>query len=427
MNRIKTMLALICASTVLHAQASLVILDKIVAIVDEDVVMLSELELRQNTIRAQLTAAGQQVPPDDILTSQIVERLIVESLQLQMADRAGVRISDEELNSAMESIALQNNLSLTEFRLAIENDGISYGEMRDQIRREIAINRVQQGIMRRRIQISEQEINSFLATELGETLTADEYRLAHILLPIPDNANSAQIADIRQQAQDLIEAVEQGADFQSLAVERSAGQNALEGGDLGWRKAAQLPTMFSDIAPQMNTSEVRGPIKSGSGYHIIKLLEKRGAKAEGQVAQTEIRHVLIQTSEIRTEQEAREFAESLREEVINGREFAELAKLHSDDPGSALSGGDLGWNRAGTFVDEFEAHVIRAEINELSPVFQTMHGFHFLEVTGRRVEDFSERFRMGQAENFLRNQKFDEELENWIREIREDAFVEIRI
>ena len=172
---------------------------------------------------------------------------------------------------------------------------------------------------------------------------------------------------------------------------------------------------------------VRGPIKSGSGYHIIKLLEKRGAKAEGQVAQTEIRHVLIQTSEIRTEQEAREFAESLREEVINGREFAELAKLHSDDPGSALSGGDLGWNRAGTFVDEFEAHVIRAEINELSPVFQTMHGFHFLEVTGRRVEDFSERFRMGQAENFLRNQKFDEELENWIREIREDAFVEIRI
>ncbi len=185
--------------------------------------------------------------------------------------------------------------------------------------------------------------------------------------------------------------------------------------------------MFSDVAQQMQIGDVRGPIKSGSGFHLIKLLQKRGAQAEGQVAQTRVRHVLVQPSEIRSEQEARELAETLREEVAQGRDFDEVAKLYSDDPGSALSGGDLGWNRSGTFVPEFENTMRQMEIDELSDVFRTVHGYHFLEVTGRRVEDFSDRFKMGQAENYLRNQKFDEELENWIRELREDAFVEIRI
>lgn len=411
-----------------HAQAKLVILDKIAAVVDEDVVLQSEVEQRLQAVKAQLQSTPRgQLPPEDVLRKQILERLIVESLQLQMAERAGVRISDEELNEAMRRIAAQNQMTLEQFRRAIEADGISYVEMREQIRREIAITRVQQGVMRNRIQISEQEIKDFLSSEVGQVVTADEYRLAHILLPIPEEATAEEIRSVRDEAERVLSRVEAGEDFQSLAVEKSAGQNALEGGDLGWRKVVQLPTIFSDIAPKMAIGEVRGPIKSGSGFHLIKLLQKRGAQAEGQVEQTRVRHVLIQPSEIRSEQEARELAETLHEEVTEGRDFEEVAKLYSDDPGSALSGGDLGWNRAGTFVPEFEAQMNRMDIDELSPVFRTQHGYHFLQVTGRRVEDFSDRFKMGQAENFLRNQKFDEELETWIREIREDAFVEIRI
>lgn len=417
--------ALVYASA---ASAAATVLDRIIAVVDEDVVLQSEMDQRMAAVNAQLANAPQgQVPPEDVLKKQVVDRLVVESLQLQMAERAGVRISDEELNQAMQGIASQNQLSLAEFQRAIEADGISYVQMRDQIRREIAISRVQQGIMRNRIQITEQEIKDFLASELGRVVTADEYRLAHILLPLPEEPTADQIRAVEADAQDILSQVEQGTDFQYLAVQKSAGQNALEGGDLGWRKAVQLPTMFSDVAQVMAVGEVRGPIRSGSGFHLIKLLEKRGAKAEGQVAQTQVRHVLIRPSEIRTDEEAYDLAESLRQEVVEGRDFEEVAKLYSDDPGSALSGGDLGWNRAGTFVEEFEARMADMDINQVSEVFRTVHGYHFLQVTGRRVEDFSERYRMGQAENFLRNQKFDEELESWIREIRDEAFVEIRI
>ena len=423
---IQTTLTGLLLAASLQVGASLVIMDKIVAVVDEDVILESEMLERIKTLKAQM-AETSQLPPEDVLRKQVVERLIVESLQLQMADRAGVRINDEELTEALQAIAAQNNMNLAQFRMAIEKDGIAYADMRGQIEREMMMARVQKGMMRSRIEISEQEIKNFLASELGETITADEYRMAHILIPLPEDATAAQTTQAQAEADDLIKQLDAGADFRSLAVGHSAGQNALEGGDLGWRKIAQLPSMFADTAKTMLAGDVRGPIQSGSGFHLIKLLETRGAKAEGQIAQTQVRHVLIQPSEIRTDAEAKEMAESLREEVAAGRAFDEIAKLYSDDPGSALSGGDLGWTRAGTYVPAFEAQLQSGELNVLSPVFKSEHGYHFLEVTGRRIEDFSDRFRMGQAENYLRNQRFDEELQNWIREIRDDAFVEIRI
>jgi peptidyl-prolyl cis-trans isomerase SurA len=419
--------AIILASNPVYCYPALIILDRIAAVVDDGVIMQSEVNTRMKAIKTQISSTPKgSLPPDDVLASQIVERLIVENIQMQMAERAGVRISDSELNEAMRRISAQNGLTLDQFQQAIEQDGISYAEMRDQIRRELMMGRVQKGIMRNRIEISEQQIRNFLESETGEVITADEYRLAHILLPIPSDANAQEKEAVRQRAEDLHTQIDEGADFQSLAVEKSAGKNALEGGDLGWRKPVELPTMFSDIAQEMAVGEVRGPIKTGSGYHLIKLLEKRGAKTEGQIAQTRCRHVLIKPSEIRTEEEARELAISLQEEVANGRPFDEIAKLHSDDPGSALSGGDLGWSRAGVFVPKFEEVMNNSAINEVSQVFHTEHGYHFLEVTGRRVEDFSERFKKSQAENYLRNQMFDEELESWLREIRDDAFVEIR-
>ncbi len=417
---------LVCAAN--SAFGAFVLLDRIAVIVDEGVIMQSQVDDRIRTVKSQLAANSEgTAPSDDILTKQVLDRLVIESLQLQMGERAGVRISDSQLNQALESVAAQNKLSLVQFRAAIEEDGISYADMRRQVRREMIMNQVQQGVMHSRISVSEQELKNFLASELGEQITADEYRLAHILLPLPDKATSSQISDARQQAADILARIAKGETFQSLAIEKSASQNALNGGDLGWRKPIQIPTMFSDVAQEMAVSEVRGPIRSGSGFHLVTLLEKRGARAEGQVPQTRVRHVLLQPSEIQTDEEAKDLAESLRDEVVNGREFDEVARLYSQDPGSALSGGDLGWTRAGTFVPEFEQTMANADLNKVSEVFRSNHGYHFLEVTGRRIEDFSEQFRKNQAENYLRNQKFDEELENWLREIHDEAFIDIRI
>lgn len=409
------------------ATAALVLMDRIAVIVDQDVIMQSEIEERLGAVKAQLAAQpNARMPPDDVLYDQVRERLIIESLQLQLADRAGVRISDDELNQALAGIAAQNNMNIEQFRSALERDGMSWAQMREQVRREFAISRVQQGIMRRRIDITEAEVENFLESELGEAVTADEYRIAHILLELPERPTADDLREVRDQAQSLYKELEQGADFRSLAMQYSASQDALEGGDMGWRKPEQLPTIFSDVVQDMEAGDIATPIKSGRGYHLIKLQAKRGAAAQGQIEQTRLRHVLIQPNEIRTDEEARDLAMSLREEVIEGRDFEEVAKLYSDDPGSALSGGDLGWSQNGIFVPAFEKTMNETAIGEISQVFKSSHGYHFLEVTDRRVEDFSERFKMNQAENYLRNQKFDEELETWLREIRDEAFVEIK-
>ena len=414
-------------SVAVSSYAALVLIDRIAVVVDQDVIMQSEIDDRMKAIKTQIAADPQaQAPADDVLRGQVIERLILENLQLQTADRAGIRISDDELNEALSGIASQNQMTLTQFRVALANDGVSWAAMREQVRREFAISRVQQGVMRRRIEVTEQEIDNFLGTEVGEAVTSDQYRLGHILIALPPKPSAQDIRATRDRAEDINTRLQQGEDFGSLAIEFSEDQNALEGGDMGWRKPAQLPSMFSDLVADMKAGDIKGPIKSGRGFHLIKVTEKRGATAEGQIEQTEVRHVLIQPNEIRTDGECQDLANSLRAEIVEGRAFAEVAKLYSDDPGSALGGGDLGWSRAGTFVPEFESTMQAMDINEISDVFKTVHGYHFIEVTGRRVEDFSERFRMGQAENYLRNQKFDEELDNWQREIRDKAFVEIK-
>jgi len=417
--------ALLLSVLPLLAQSATTIIDRIAIVVDQDVIMQSELEERFEAVRSQISSQkNARMPSDDVLKKQIEEQMIIESLQLQRAERAGIRISDEEINNTLAQIAKENNLSLNEFKEALTVDGISWSGMRSRVSRELKINRLQQGTMRRRIQVSEQEIKNFLSSELGSNLTADQYRLGHILIPIPENPSNNDLKTASSQANSIFAKIEEGDDFRALALEFSSGQNSLEGGDLGWRKAAQLPTIFSDLVDNMGIGETRSPIKSGRGFHILKLFNKRGASTEGKIAQTRVRHVLVQPNEIRSENEANDLALSLRNEVIEGRDFEEIAKLYSDDPGSALSGGDLGWSRKGIFVPEFEKIMADSEINELSSVFKTVHGYHFLEVTGRRIEDFSKRYRMSQAENFLRNQRFDQELSNWLREIREDAFIE---
>ncbi len=407
------------------AQAALVLLDRVAVIVDEDVIMQSTIDQRFSRIQSALT---EDSPPVAVVKQQVIERLIVENLQLQMAEKAGIRISDEELNETLQGIAAQNQMTLEEFRQAVTDEGTSWREMREQIRQGVAISRVQQGAMRQRIQITEQEIMNFLASEVGESVTADEYNIAHILLSFPAQAETDEIQATKERADQIRQSLDEGADFETLAKTWSSSQTALEGGDIGWRKPGQLPGVLAGLPERMAIGEVAGPIKGGTGYHFIKLLRKRGAAAEGQINQSRVRHVLIKPNEIRTVEEAEALARQIRDEVVNaGADFAEVAKLHSDDSGSALSDGDLGWNRAGVFVPRFEEVIQSAELNQVSEVFQTQHGYHFLEVTERRVEDFTDRFKMGQADSYLRRQKFNDELESWLREIRDEAFVEIKV
>ena len=417
--------AVVVPAVVVPAKAALILLDQVAVIVNDDVIMQSVIEQRFHSLRQSL---GDEAPPEKVLRAQLIEQLIVENLQLQLAEKAGIRVSDAELNETMLGIAAQNQLTLEEFQKAVTNEGTSWQEMREQMRQGVSISQVQQGAMRQRIQITEQEIKNFLASETGKEITDDEYNIAHILLSFPPPAGAKEIQATKDRAEQLRQEILAGGDFASLAKEWSSGQSAAEGGDMGWRKPGKLPSVFGDRVTRMAIGEVPDPIKSGTGYHLIRLLNKRGAAAEGQINQSQVRHVLIKPNEIRTAEEAEELAKKLRAEVVDeGADFAEIAKLHSDDSGSALSDGDLNWNRAGAFVSEFEEVIRDSELNQVSEVFKTQHGYHFLEVTGRRVEDFTERFKMGQADSYLRRRKFNDALESWLRELRDEAFVEIKI
>ena len=307
-NAVRSALVLLAFSAS-WTHAAPIVMDEIAAIVDDDIIARSEIENRLATIKAQ-AANPASLPPDNALREQIIERLIVEKLQLQVARRAGIRISDAELNDAMRRIAEQNQMSLDQFRQAIEQDGLSYNDMRRQVEQEIMIGRVQQGVMNSRIEIGTNEIDDFLATEAGQELTADEFRVGHILIPFKGGTSSDSINAAKAEADAIIEALASGSNFQSLAMEKSAGSNALEGGDLGWRKPSALPTLFADIAVDMVVEEVKGPIRSSSGFHIIKMIQRRGATAEGLIDQTRVRHVLIKPNEIRSLEEARQLAET---------------------------------------------------------------------------------------------------------------------
>ncbi|MBB3102086.1 peptidylprolyl isomerase [Azomonas macrocytogenes] len=418
------LLGAIMAATPVLAQVQP--LDHIVAIVDNDVIMRSQLEQRLREVHNTIAQRSAEMPPEDVLRQQVMERLIIESLQLQIAERSGIRISDEELNDALETIAQRNNMSLAQFRQALIKDGLDPTEAREQIRREMIISRVRQHRINERIQVSEQEIRNFLASDLGKIQLSEEYHLANILIPIPEAADAAAIQAAERMARDTYQQSLQGVDFGRLAVARSASENALEGGDMGWRKAVQLPPPFDDLVSGMPVGGVTEPIRTPPGYILLKLLEKRGG--ENQVRdEVHVRHILIKPSEVRKEDEARQIIERLHGRIVAGENFAELASNFSEDPGSALNGGDLNWIDPDMLVPEFRRMMQSTPSGELSPPFRTPYGWHVLQVLGRRATNSTEDIRRQQAMNLLRSRRFDEELQTWLRQIRDEAYVDIKI
>lgn len=401
-------------------------LDRIAAIVDNDVIMQSQLDQRLREVEQTIEKRGAEMPPREVMQQQVLERLITENLQLQIGERSGIRISDEELNQAMATIAQRNNMTLDQFRAALERDGLSLDTAREQIRREMVISRVRQRRIAERIQVSNQEVENFLASDLGKMQLSEEYRLANILIPVPESADSAIIQAAEETARETYEQLQKGADFAQLAVSRSASENAFEGGDMGWRKAAQLPPPFDVEVSNMNVGDFTQPVRTPPGFILLKVLDKRGGDTQVR-DEVHVRHILIKPSQIRSEEESRRLVARLRDRILAGESFAELAKNFSEDPGSALNGGDLNWIDPGTLVPEFRDVMANTANGQLSEAFKTPYGWHILEVLGRRATDASEEYREQQAQTLLRNRKYDEELQAWLRQIRDEAYVEIKI
>ena len=399
------------SSTILYAKIE--VLDRIAVIVDDGVIMESQITKTLADVSKRYDDQNIPPPPADILLEQVTEKLIIEELQLQMADRAGVRISDAELNLTLSRLAANNQLSLEEFVVFVEENGDSYEDLREQMRREMRIQRIQRGRVNSSIDITEKEFESFLATD--ETLSAldPELLVRQILVKNLSTAN------------EIIELLDNGSDFAEIAKEKSISSNAQTGGLLNWRKAVDMPELFEKALADQSIGFISEPLESGSGYHILKLEDKRGEFVQFE-DQWQSRHILLIPSAIRTEDDTELELNNLRQRVIDGESFESLAKEFSEDPGSALQGGDLGWLGLGVLAEEFEATMLEMEIGEISPVFQTEFGFHFLEVLAKRSHELTDDLIKDRAYSILYARKFDEELENTLRSMRAEAFVEFK-
>ena len=399
------------SSTILYAKIE--VLDRIAVIVDDGVIMESQITKTLADVSKRYDDQNIPPPPADILLEQVTEKLIIEELQLQMADRAGVRISDAELNLTLSRLAANNQLSLEEFVVFVEENGDSYEDLREQMRREMRIQRIQRGRVNSSIDITEKEFESFLATD--ETLSAldPELLVRQILVKNLSTAN------------EIIELLDNGSDFAEIAKEKSISSNAQSGGLLNWRKAVDMPELFEKALVDQSIGFISEPLESGSGYHILQLEDKRGEFVQFE-DQWQSRHILLIPSAIRTEDDTELELNNLRQRVIDGESFESLAKEFSEDPGSALQGGDLGWLGLGVLAEEFEATMLEMEIGEISPVFQTEFGFHFLEVLAKRSHELTDDLIKDRAYSILYARKFDEELENTLRSMRAEAFVEFK-
>jgi peptidyl-prolyl cis-trans isomerase SurA len=405
----------------LSANAQVVPLDSVVAIVDEDIILSSEVRDRVQQVKTSATQRGMELPDDETLVQETLDRLILESIQLQLADRYGIRIPDAQLDQAMARIASQNRLTLEQFRDALTQSGQSYLQMRESLRDELAIQRVQQGSVMRDINITEREIDNFMATEEGEAMIEPEYRVVQALVSVSRSDSKDERAAKEDFVDGVLANVLAGADFsEAVSV---IEPYSFRGGDLGWRKLRDIPSMFSEIVPNLKPGQT-GKVESSSGLHLVHLAEARGI--ERLVEQTNVRHILVKPNEVLDNEAAREFIASLKQRIESGEDFAELAKEHSDDIGSAQEGGELGWTNPGQMVPEFETAMAGAEIGVITEPVRSEFGWHILEVTDRRTENFAEQVRRNQVANFLRESKYEEELENWLREIREEAFVDIK-
>lgn len=425
LQKMKPTLAALALGLTVSVQAASIPIDRIIAIVNDDIILQSELTQRETLIKDRLTVRGTALPADEILRKQVMERLILDSIQLQIGSNRGIRISDSELNSALERIAAQSGLSLEQFREALIAEGQDYAQARQQIRQEMLITQIQRRLVNGRIQVSEQEIDNYLNSELGQQQSATRFNLSHILIAVPTQASPALIQKAEQQALKISESLQAGAGFAETAIAQSQGPNALKGGEMGWRKQNELPEQFAAAVNSLSPGEITQPLRSPSGFHLLKVNKKEGGAVQ-LVDQVKVRHILLKPNEIRSAAQTRREAEALYSRLQNGEPFEALAKQYSDDPASGSEGGSLGWAQAGQMVPEFEQVMFNTQPGQTSVPFESRFGWHILQVEDRRQQDLGEEMMVNQARASIRQRKFNEELQNWMREIRSQAYIELK-
>lgn len=400
--------------------------DRVVAVVNDEVITLHELQSRLDSVVSQLKRQGTELPPQEVLQKQMLERMIMDRIQVQYAKENGLHVEDGELDMAINRIAANNKMTPDQFRKALEKDGVAFVKFREEIRDEMLISRLKNREVDSKINISEGEVDNYLAGQAQAGVTP-EYHLAHILVRTPEGASPEQLQKLKAKAEQIMEHLRKGDDFAQVAAAYSDAPDALEGGDLGVRPADRLPNLYAEAAAKLQPGEVSPLLHSPNGFHIVRLLEKRGGGAAlPPVQQTHARHILIKVNELVSEDEARRKLQAVRERLEHGGDFAELARLYSQD-GTASKGGDLGWVYPGDTVPEFERAMDQLKVGEISQPIQTQFGFHLIQVLERRTQDVSDERRRVLARQVLRDRRADEDYQDWLRQMRDRAYVENKL
>ena len=399
------------------------LLDKILAVVNSSVITQSDLDEQIKIVKMQLQHAKAKIPSNNVLRKQVLQQMIDQDLQLQAADKLNIVIDNDTLNKAIMDIAKQNNMTLAQLRASVLQQGIHYQRFRNEVRNELIISRVQMRVVKPRVQVTEQELDNFLAAFKQVEQKQLEYQVKDIVISLPDTPSPDEIAKTQAKAKDLVTQLKNGADFDTIAAQNSSGEQALNGGDLGWRNLARLPTVFAEQIIQMKKGDIAGPIRTSNGFHIIKLVAVRGHTNTHVITQTKARHILIKTNAIVNDAKAKAKLVDIRKQIENGASFADMAKRYSDDPGSASQGGELGWVTPDELVPAFAAAMNKLNVNQLSQPVKSQFGWHLIEVQARRKKDTTAQYERSHIQNLIGQRKYEEAIVNWISELRAQAYI----
>jgi peptidyl-prolyl cis-trans isomerase SurA len=404
-----------------------VALDRVIAIVNEGIVMQSQLDTQSTLIEDRLREQGSQLPPADVIRQQVLERLILQEIQVQRAGRLGVQVPDEMLNEALRDVATRNNIPFEQMPVALEAQGVDYASYREEMRREIMLSMLRQRDVYPRIYVSPRELDQALERDAGQSGVNTEFDVSHILLSLPESATAEEMAKVEDLARDIRRRADQGEDFGQLALAYSKAQSALERGKLGWRRMSQLPQFIADVVAKLEPGQVGDPVRTPTGFHLVRLDGTRGGESGPVlVEQIHARHILMRPNEVQDDATTRQRLGALRDRILAGEDFGALASVTSEDPGSATRGGDLGWAVPGTYDPQFEETLAKLAENEISEPFRTQFGWHIVQLLGKRTHDQSDELRRQRVLSALRESKVDEETELWLRRLRDEAYVEIR-
>jgi peptidyl-prolyl cis-trans isomerase SurA len=403
-----------------------VLLDRIAAIVNDGVVLTSELDSQIQLVSQRLESQHLELPPQNVLRQQVLDRLVLQQIELQRAEHVGVKVSDDTLNAALEDVAKRNNLTLSQLPDALAGQGIDYAAYRDDLRKEITLSMLRQRDVLEHISVTPKEIDQYLDKQAKMPSAENEYNVSHILIAVPQEATPEQVDQAGKRAADVYQRASSGEDFAKLAVAYSNSQTALEGGSLGWRKGSELPTFLTDVVAQLKPGQVSEPLRTPTGFHIVRLNDVRASTAKSIERQVHVRHILLKTNELNDDATVRGKLMALRDRILRGEDFAGLAETNSEDPGTASQGGDLGWTPPDEFSPEFTQQIEKLKDGEISEPFKTQFGWHIAQVLGWREYDNSAELRRRKAFEAIRASKADEETELWQRRLRDEAYVDFK-